>query len=45
MNEVAAVKKLAQPTETLLVADALIGQEACNVAREFNEKSALPVWC
>lgn len=38
MNEVAAVKKLAQPTETLLVADALIGQEACNVAREFNEK-------
>ncbi len=38
MDEVAAVKKLAQPTETLLVADALIGQEACNVAREFNEK-------
>lgn len=38
MNEVAAVKKLAAPTETLLVADALIGQEACNVAKEFNEK-------
>ena len=38
MNEVAEVKKLANPTETLLVADALIGQEACNVAREFNEK-------
>ncbi len=38
MNEVAEVKKLAQPTETLLVADALIGQEACNVAKEFNEK-------
>jgi signal recognition particle subunit SRP54 len=38
MNEVADVKKLAQPTETLLVADALIGQEACNVAKEFNEK-------
>ena len=38
MDEVAAVKKLAQPTETLLVADALIGQEACNVAKEFNEK-------
>lgn len=38
MEEVAAVKKLANPTETLLVADALIGQEACNVAKEFNEK-------
>ena len=38
MNEVVEVKKLANPTETLLVADALIGQEACNVAREFNEK-------
>ena len=38
MNEVVEVKKLANPTETLLVADALIGQEACNVAKEFNEK-------
>ncbi|MBQ7633614.1 MAG: signal recognition particle protein [Alphaproteobacteria bacterium] len=38
MNEVFEVKKLAQPTETLLVADALIGQEACNVAKEFNKK-------
>jgi signal recognition particle subunit SRP54 len=38
MEEVAAVKKLANPTETLLVADALIGQEACNVAKSFNEK-------
>lgn len=38
MSEAAEVKKLAQPTETLLVADALIGQEACNVAKEFNDK-------
>ena len=38
MDEVAAVKKIANPTETLLVADALIGQEACNVAKTFNEK-------
>lgn len=38
MNEAAEVKKLANPVETLLVADALIGQEACNVAKEFNEK-------
>ncbi|MBR5154828.1 MAG: signal recognition particle protein [Alphaproteobacteria bacterium] len=38
MQEVVEIKKLSNPTETLLVADALIGQEACNVAREFNEK-------
>ncbi len=38
MKEAAEVKKLANPTETLLVADALIGQEACNVAKEFNDK-------
>lgn len=41
MNEVVAVKKLANPIETLLVADALIGQEACNVAKEFHEKVGL----
>lgn len=41
MNEVIAVKKIANPVETLLVADALIGQEACNVAKEFNEKVGL----
>ena len=38
MTEVEEVKKLANPTETLLVADSLIGQEACNVAKVFNEK-------
>ena len=38
MNEAAEVKKMANPTETLLVADALIGQEACNVAKEFTDK-------
>ncbi|MBP1532254.1 MAG: signal recognition particle protein, partial [Alphaproteobacteria bacterium] len=38
MDEAAAVKKLANPTEVLLVADALIGQEACHVAQEFNAK-------
>lgn len=38
MKEVVEVKKLANPVETLLVADALIGQESCNVAKEFNEK-------
>lgn len=38
MNEVIEVQKIANPTETLLVADAMIGQDACNVAKEFNEK-------
>src|SRR5574344_1589108 len=38
MIEVAEVKKLCNPSETLLVADAMIGQDACNVAKEFNEK-------
>ena len=38
MNEVINVKKIANPVETLLVADSMIGQDACNVAREFNEK-------
>lgn len=38
MEELAAVKKLAKPTETLLVADALTGQDAVTIAREFHEK-------
>ncbi len=38
MNEVAEVKKLSTPAETLLVADALMGQEACHVAKAFQEK-------
>lgn len=38
MEEVKDVKKIANPTEVLLVADAMIGQDACNVAKEFNEQ-------
>lgn len=38
MNEVIKVKKIANPSETLLVADAMIGQDSCTVAKEFNEK-------
>lgn len=38
MNEVVEVKKIANPVETLLLADAMIGQDSCTVAREFNEK-------
>src|SRR5437868_1438284 len=38
MSEVAEVKKLTQPHETLLVADSLTGQDAVNIARTFNER-------
>lgn len=38
MNEVVEVKKISNPAEVLLVADAMIGQDSCNVAREFNER-------
>ncbi len=38
MAEVAAVRDAVKPTETLLVADAMTGQDAVVLAREFNEK-------
>jgi len=38
MTEVLEVKKIANPNETLLVVDALIGQDAVNVANSFQEK-------
>ena len=38
MEEVKEVKKIANPTEVLLVADAMMGQDACTVAKEFNEQ-------
>lgn len=38
MAEVAEVRALVNPHETLLVVDALAGQDAVNIAREFNEK-------
>ncbi len=41
MAEVAAVRDATQPHETLLVADAMTGQDAVNVARGFNEKVGL----
>ncbi|MCL1595745.1 MAG: signal recognition particle protein [Actinomycetia bacterium] len=37
MKELAAVKKSAAPDETLLVVDAMTGQEAVNVAKGFSE--------
>jgi signal recognition particle subunit SRP54 len=38
MAEVIAVRDATQPHETLLVADALTGQDAVNVARQFNDQ-------
>ncbi|WP_448585369.1 signal recognition particle protein [Thermaurantiacus sp.] len=41
MAEMAAVAGIAAPVETLLVVDALTGQDAVNVARSFAERIAL----
>jgi signal recognition particle subunit SRP54 len=41
MAEVADVKRTAQPHEVLLVADALTGQDAVNLARSFDERVGL----
>ncbi len=38
MNEVAEVRSIAAPHEILLVADALTGQDAVNLARSFDER-------
>jgi signal recognition particle subunit SRP54 len=37
MAEIAAIEKIAKPHETLLVADALTGQDAVNLAKNFGE--------
>ena len=41
MREAAEVKRAADPHEILLVADALIGQDAVNLARAFDERLGL----
>jgi signal recognition particle subunit SRP54 len=41
MQELVDLTERIQPTETLLVADAMTGQEAVNVAQEFHERLAL----
>jgi signal recognition particle subunit SRP54 len=41
MQELQEIKKLAIPLETLLVADSLTGQDAVNIATQFNEKIGL----
>ena len=37
MSEVASVKKVTEPKETLLIVDSLTGQDAVNVASEFDK--------
>jgi signal recognition particle subunit SRP54 len=38
MDEIVAVRDLAKPAEVILVADAMTGQDAVNIAKEFDEK-------
>jgi len=38
MDEVVAVRQLAKPAEVILVADAMTGQDAVVIAKEFDEK-------
>ncbi len=38
MNEVADIKNIVKPTETLFVVDSMTGQDAVNSAKAFNEK-------
>ncbi|MDG7056469.1 MAG: signal recognition particle protein [Wolbachia endosymbiont of Meromenopon meropis] len=41
MNELKTIKEIASPKEVLLVTDAMIGQDAVNIARSFNEMIGL----
>jgi signal recognition particle subunit SRP54 len=41
MQELVDLKAIAKPHDILLIADAMTGQEAVNVAREFNEQVGL----
>ncbi|MBI2259536.1 MAG: signal recognition particle protein [Flavobacteriia bacterium] len=38
MDEIEAIKKAVQPTETLFVVDSMTGQDAVNTAKAFHEK-------
>ena len=38
MNEIAAIKKAINPSETLFVVDSMTGQDAVNTAKAFNER-------
>ena len=45
MAEAASVHQAASPTETLLVVDAMTGQDAVNVATNFRDRLASPASC
>jgi len=45
MDEVAKVRDIAKPHETLLVVDAMTGQDAVTLAREFDEKVGITGIC
>ena len=38
MQEITAIKKSVQPSETLFVVDSMTGQDAVNTAKEFNDR-------
>ena len=38
MNEIEAIKRAINPSETLFVVDAMTGQDAVNTAKEFNDR-------
>ncbi|MBR1786772.1 MAG: signal recognition particle protein [Paludibacteraceae bacterium] len=38
MQEIAAIKKAIEPSETLFVVDSMTGQDAVNTAKEFNDR-------
>ena len=44
MSELEDLKKAVSPSETLLVVDAMTGQDAVNAAQEFHQKCPSPVW-
>ncbi|MCD7784531.1 MAG: signal recognition particle protein [Oscillospiraceae bacterium] len=41
MDELGDLKEIAQPNEIILVVDAMVGQEAVNVAKAFDEKLSI----
>ena len=41
MNELSDLKEIAEPDEIILVVDAMVGQEAVNVAKAFDEKLSI----
>ena len=45
MDEVAAIRMCVDPTEVLLIADAMTGQDAVRVAEEFNARAYRSAGC